>query len=198
MKYHQITESVSYTHLSKSLIDAAISGQTGTVIKWLIVMIVIALSRMVISPVTTLMNTKTSNNFIHKMQLRIYDYLIHCQWLPLSKYHSVSLLTRINADVNTISNTLFTTIPGLISLIVTFVASFSTLIYFAPSIAIAAIIITPVILIISRIFGDKLKTIYKAVQEQTVLYRTCLLYTSLPLVNGQTTIVFLAIPAVSG
>lgn len=158
--------------VSKSLIDAAISGQTGTVIKWLIVMIVIALSRMVISPVTTLMNTKTSNNFIHKMQLRIYDYLIHCQWLPLSKYHSVSLLTRINADVNTISNTLFTTIPGLISLIVTFVASFSTLIYFAPSIAIAAIIITPVILIISRIFGDKLKTIYKAVQEQTVLYRT--------------------------
>lgn len=158
--------------VSKSLIDSAISGNTPKVIQWLIVMATIMFGRMLISPMTTIMSTRTTNNFNNKMQKRLYEHVSYSQWLPLSKHHSISLLTRINADVGTISSALLNTLPSLVSLIVTFIASFSTLAYFAPSIAIAAIIMGPILFIISRVFGSKLKALYKAIQEETVKYKS--------------------------
>ncbi|WP_346868682.1 ABC transporter ATP-binding protein [Clostridium sp. UBA5119] len=89
-----------------------------------------------------------------------------------SKFHSVSLITRITSDVGTISSTILGTIPSIISLLVTFIASFSTLIYFAPSVAIVAVIVGPILLLISRSFGRKLKKLYKEIQEEDIKYRS--------------------------
>jgi len=80
------------------------------------------------------------------------------------------LLTRITSDVGTISSTILGTIPSIISLLITFIASFSTLIYFAPSVAIVAVIIGPIFLLISRSFGRKLKKLYKEIQEEDIKY----------------------------
>lgn len=90
-----------------------------------------------------------------------------------SKFHSVNLLTRITSDVGSISSTLLGTIPAIISLSVTLVVSFSELTYLAPSIAIVAVFIGPVLLVISKLFGRKLKKLYKKIQEEEdVKYRS--------------------------
>lgn len=158
--------------ISKSLIDAAIGGNTGKVIQWLIIMITVTLVNMLLSPIVTLISTKVSVTYNQKMQRRIYEHVTRCQWLPVSKYHSVSLLTRINSDVSTISSTILGAIPGLVSLIVTFIASFVTLAYFAPIIAFAAVALSPILFILSRVFGKKLKVLYKASQEITIKYNS--------------------------
>lgn len=158
--------------VSKSLIDCAISHNTSGVIKWLIVMATIMLGKMILSPFTSMMSTKTTNNFNHNLQLKIYEHISYSDWLSLSRFHSVSLLTRINSDVSTISSTILNTLPNLVSLLITFIASVSTLIYFAPSIAVAAIIMGPILIIISKLFGSKLKSLYKLIQEETIKYKS--------------------------
>lgn len=158
--------------ISKSLIDAAISGKTSTVIQWLIVMATIMFGRMLISPITSFMNTRASTKLNQGMQSKLYKHLTYSEWIEQSKFHSVSLLTRITSDVGTISSTILGTIPSIISLLVTFIASFSTLIYFAPSVAIVAVIVGPILLLISRSFGRKLKKLYKEIQEEDIKYRS--------------------------
>ena len=159
------------TLISKSLIDNAIGGNTSQVIKYLIIMISITLGMMLLNPITSLLSTHASTKLNQNIQNKMFEHIEYSSWLEQSKFHSVSLLTRITSDVATISSTLLSTIPNIISILVTLLASFSTLIYLAPSIAIIAIFIGPFLVLVSRYFSKKLKDLYKKAQEEDVKYR---------------------------
>ena len=163
--------SVYNTLISKSLIDNAIGGNTSQVIKYLIIMISITLGMMLLNPITSLLSTHASTKLNQNIQNKMFEHIEYSSWLEQSKFHSVSLLTRITSDVATISSTLLSTIPNIISILVTLLASFSTLIYLAPSIAIIAIFIGPFLVLVSRYFSKKLKDLYKKAQEEDVKYR---------------------------
>ena len=163
--------SVYNTLISKSLIDNAIGGNTSQVIKYLIIMISITLGMMLLNPITSLLSTHASTKLNQNIQNKLFEHIEYSSWLEQSKFHSVSLLTRITSDVATISSTLLSTIPNIISILVTLLASFSTLIYLAPSIAIIAIFIGPFLVLVSRYFSKKLKDLYKKAQEEDVKYR---------------------------
>ena len=158
--------------VSKSLIDSAIGGQKSEVIKWLIVMGSIMFGRMLINPITSMLSTHTSIKFNQQMQKRLYKHITYSKWQEQSKHHSISLLTRITSDVSTISSVLMGTIPSIISLSVTLIASFATLLHLAPSIAFIAVFLGPFLLIISRLFAKKLKKLYKQIQEADVKYKS--------------------------
>ncbi|MEG2936612.1 MAG: ABC transporter ATP-binding protein, partial [Clostridium sp.] len=158
--------------VSKSLIDSAIAGNQSDVMKWLTIMIVITLFNMCISPITSFLSTHSSMKLSQGIQRKIYKHIEYSDWLESSKIHSVSLLTRITSDVGNISSTILGTIPSLVSLTVTLVGSFYTLISWAPSIALVAVFIGPFMVIIGRIFSKKLKELYKAAQEEDVKYRS--------------------------
>ena len=163
--------SVYNTLISKSLIDNAIGGNTSQVIKYLIIMISITLCMMLLNPITSLLSTHASTKLNQNIQNKMFEHIEYSSWLEQSKFHSVCLLTRITSDVATISSTLLSTIPNIISILVTLLASFSTLIYLAPSIAIIAIFIGPFLVLVSRYFSKKLKDLYKKAQEEDVKYR---------------------------
>lgn len=172
-----ITSSISLlgvynTLVSKSLIDSAISGNTNKVIKYLIIMITIMLSNLLVTPIISLVTTHASMKLKNNFQKNLFKHIEYSSWLEQSKYHSVSLLSRLTSDVDTISSTLLSTIPTIISLGCTLIASFSTLIYLAPSIAFAAIFIGPFLVLISKLLGKKLKTIYKKSQEADIKYKS--------------------------
>lgn len=158
--------------VSKSLIDSAISGNKGDVIKWLTIMLTITVVSMLSSPITSFMSTHFSTKLNQNIQRKLYKHIQYCDWLEQSKFHSVSLLTRVTADVGNISSTLLGTIPSLISLLVTLCGSVYILIDWAPSIAIAALFLGPFLVIIGRFFSRKLKALYKEAQEEDVKYRS--------------------------
>ena len=159
--------------VSKSLIDSAISGDSKQTIYWLIIMLVITLISMLSSPVTSFMSTHSSTKLTQNIQRKIYQHLQYSDWLEQSKFHSVSLLTRVTSDVSNISSAILGTIPSLVSLTVTLVGSFYTLINWAPSIAFVAVFYWSLFLIlVGRYFSGKLKSLYKEAQEEDVKYRS--------------------------
>ena len=158
--------------VSKSLIDSAISGDSKQTIHWLIIMLVITLISMLSSPVTSFMSTHSSTKLTQNIQRKIYQHIQCSDWLEQSKFHSVSLLTRVTSDVSNISSAILGTIPSLVSLTVTLVGSFYTLINWAPSIAFVAVFIGPFLILVGRYFSGKLKSLYKESQEEDVKYRS--------------------------
>lgn len=158
--------------VSKSLIDSAISGDSEGTIRWLIVMLVITLISMLSSPITSFMSTHSSTKLTQNIQRKIYQHIQCSDWLEQSKFHSVSLLTRVTSDVSNISSAILGTIPSLVSLTVTLFGSFYTLISWAPSIAFAAVFIGPFLILVGKYFSSKLKDLYKEAQEEDVKYRS--------------------------
>ena len=158
--------------VSKSLIDSAIGGDSDQTIKWLIIMLVITLISMLSSPITSFMSTHSSTKLTQNIQRKIYQHIQCSDWLEQSKFHSVSLLTRVTSDVSNISSAILGTIPSLVSLTVTLVGSFYTLITWAPSIAFVAVFIGPFLVLVGRFFSKKLKDLYKEAQEEDVKYRS--------------------------
>ena len=158
--------------VSKSLIDSAISGDSDATIRWLIIMLSITLISMLSSPITSFMSTHSSIKLTQNIQRKIYQHIQCSDWLEQSKFHSVSLLTRVTSDVSNISSAILGTIPSLVSLTVTLVGSFYTLISWAPSIAFAAVFIGPFLILVGKYFSSKLKDLYKEAQEEDVKYRS--------------------------
>ena len=158
--------------VSKSLIDSAISGDSNATIRWLIIMLVITLISMLSSPITSFMSTHSSTKLTQNIQRKIYQHIQCSDWLEQSKFHSVSLLTRVTSDVSNISSAILGTIPSLVSLLVTLIGSFYTLISWAPSIALAAVFLGPFLILVGKYFSSKLKDLYKEAQEEDVKYRS--------------------------
>lgn len=158
--------------VSKNLIDNAIAGNTQAVIKWLIIMASIMALNILFSPITSLIRVYASTNMSQTLQKKIYSHITYSNWQASSKHHSMNLLNRLTNDIGSITGTVMQTIPSVISLLVTLLASFTTLIYLAPSIAFVAIFIGPLLLLISRLFAKKIKKIYKEIQEEDVKYKT--------------------------
>ena len=158
--------------VSKSLIDSAISCDSEATIRWLIIMLSITLISMLSTPVTSFMSTHSSTKLTQNIQRKIYQHIQCSDWLEQSKFHSVSLLTRVTSDVSNISSAILGTIPSLVSLTVTLVGSFYTLISWAPSIAFAAVFIGPFLILVGKYFSRKLKDLYKEAQEEDVKYRS--------------------------
>ena len=158
--------------VSKSLKDSAISGDSDATIRWLIIMLSITLISMLSSPVTSFMSTHSSTKLTQNIQRKIYQHIQCSDWLEQSKFHSVSLLTRVTSDVSNISSAILGTIPSLVSLLVTLIGSFYTLISWAPSIALAAVFLGPFLILVGKYFSSKLKDLYKEAQEEDVKYRS--------------------------
>lgn len=156
--------------LSKSLIDAATSGQTQLVIKWLVVMALIYFIRLGLNIINSLTSTYASTTLFNQIQKKLYVSLTYSEWMSQSQYHSVNLLTRMTSDVSMVSNVIFSTLNSIISLSVTLISSFIALLTIDPFIALFTVIATPIYLLFSRLYGKKLKSIYRAVQDQDINY----------------------------
>lgn len=158
--------------ISKSLIDAATSGNMNLVIKWLIIMAAIYFIRLGLNIVNSLTSTYSSTQLFNQIQKKMYISITYSEWMAQSKYHSVNLLTRITSDVGMVSSVILSSLNSIVSLSVTLITSFIALLYLDPGIAIFTVTITPIYLIFSKMYSRRLKTIYKEVQEQDIVYRS--------------------------
>lgn len=162
--------SVGTALTTKKLIDSASSSNMNELIKWLVFFALLLLLSMVINSLQSIASTYSYEKTKNKLQEQLYNHIIYSTWLNHKKYHSIEFLTRITNDVDTITNLLVSVIPGIISLGVMFVSSFTALIYLSPTMAITAIAIFPFLILASKIYGRKLKQFYINIQNKQTEY----------------------------
>ena len=164
--------SVRRSIVSKSLIDSATTGDSRGIINWLIILALIIFGSILLEALNNLLSTYCSTRLSNNIQKKIYGHLSESEWLELSKYHSVNLLTRLNTDVSTVTSTVVSTIPSVISLLVMLVSSFFALMSLDTTMAVIAIIIFPLCGILGKFFSQRLKKIYIQSQDQDVKYKS--------------------------
>lgn len=162
---------VSKALASKSLIDS-ITNNNDSIFKCLLFLAGLMLLGIIISAVTNIISTYASQKLKNKIQIDLYKTIIKSHWQYISNYHSVDLLTRINNDVSTITNLVISIVPDIISLFVMLVLSFITLLKLSKFMSIFAISLFPILLLISKFYGHKLKQFYIELQKKESVFNS--------------------------
>ncbi len=163
---------VTIAILSKNLIDSATTGKLNKVFLFAAVFGGIILLSLGLRAAASMISIKARELLSNSIRQSIFDIIARARWLSVSKYHSGDILTRLTSDSGTIASAVIDTLPGVISLGVQLTASFATLLYYEPGLAVTAFILGPFTVLFSRVWGKKLKKLYIKVQESESAYRS--------------------------
>ena len=138
--------------ITKSLVDAATSSQNSELKKIMLILILIFVFETIIKIIKKYVKLYANNKLTNDLHKRLYTHVTNSEWLEQSKYHSVSLLSRITVDTSAITNMILSTVPSIISAVVLLSASAYTLFKVEPTIAIIAVVLSPIFIIVSKLF----------------------------------------------
>ena len=161
--------------LTKEIIDTA-STHTNydKFIFFIFLFIALLVFNVVINGVSSALAVRCSTSICNNMQKNLFSRLIYTKWSDFSKYHSGDILTRMTSDIDAVTRTIVSLVPSLIQLSVMIIASFITLLAYNPELAIITLCLTPVSIVLFRLFGKRLKKLYMELQTVESKYRSFL------------------------
>ena len=157
---------------SKAIIDNAQGGHVA--VFSVAVYGVMIILNLLLTVISSLISVMLNEKFSFGIRKQVYEKIIRSHWMDVTKYHTGDLMTRLTSDAGQISDGIIFVIPTIIQLLIELIATFFTLFYFAPLLAVFALLIAPVASIISFLLGRKLKKLQTKVQESESAYRSFL------------------------
>jgi ABC-type multidrug transport system fused ATPase/permease subunit len=112
-----------------------------------------------------------NERFEFYIRKNMFDNIMKSKWREITEYHSEDLMVRLTSDVRVVSSGLIDTCTSIVSLVVSLVAAFGTLLYYDPTIALFAFALGPIAVFFSIHFGKKIKYFQTKVQESEARYR---------------------------
>jgi len=146
--------------LAKDLIDAAVSRLLSSLIWSIIALLAAVLADTIISSLSSLLTSYFSTKHLNNMQNKLYSHILYSHWYEQSAFHTGDLITRLNNDTATINAFIFHTLPSVISSAVLLSSAFTVLLFYDYKLALTALFIAPVCIIISKVYGDKIRNIH--------------------------------------
>lgn len=163
---------VAIAVISKRLIDGAVLGELSVAFNAGIIFAAVIVLQIILQSILSVSSLKLEEIMSNNIRKKVFSQIIKAEWKELSKYHSGDLLTRMTRDIGIFSNTIINTVLDIVSLGVQMLAAFIVLLIFEPILAVAAVVISPVALLISRVFRRKMKKVYTRMQETEGEYRS--------------------------
>ncbi len=163
---------VSIAILSKNLIDSAVDKIISKAIIFAGIFGALVLANLGIKAFSSVLSVRTFELMANSIRKRMFSRISMSEWLPVTKYHSGDILTRLTSDVGNVTTAAVNTLPSIIYLCVQLLAAFGTLLYYEPMLAVLAFILGPFTVLLSRIWGRKLKKLNVKVQESESAYRS--------------------------
>jgi ABC-type multidrug transport system fused ATPase/permease subunit len=140
-------------YAQSELIDAVSPAdrQLSLILKWVAVMVSLAVSQIFISAVSTLISTRISIRVINEIREDIFRKMISTRWESLCHYHSGDLINRLEGDVNTVSSGVITFIPSLLTRLAQFIGALVIILVKGdPIMALFALISAPILAFSAR------------------------------------------------
>lgn len=155
----------------KNVLDSATSISPNLKIN-IILLGIVLLVTFFIKSINPIITAYLSNKIENSIQRKLFCNIINSSWNVHSKYHSVDLLTRLTNDSKSISSTLSSTIPQIISLLVMLISSVVVLFKISLTMAIVAIIVFPILILLSLIYARIQKKYYIKIQNLESKYNS--------------------------
>lgn len=142
---------------SKYLIDAVVGHQNSLIFTAASLYAGFSLTRMGLNAFNRRMSAKLSVQASNDIRAEVFRQFLEIDWQASLNYHSGDLLTRINQDVTSVSDSMLGWIPNLITCMVQFLGTFIVILVYDPMMALLALLSAPVTVLMSRFLISNLQ-----------------------------------------
>lgn len=110
----------------------------------------------------------------NKMQERIFNRLLTCEWLSVRKYHTGDVLNRVMEDVVVVVNLLTEDFPQLITTLFQLAGAFVFMYMMDSRLALIIIFIAPIFALFSKLYIRKLRGLTHEVRAMESTVQSCI------------------------
>ncbi|MCD8369049.1 MAG: ABC transporter ATP-binding protein/permease [Clostridiales bacterium] len=147
--------SLSITLQSKTLVDGLIVQEWGSVVCIAAYYVGIGSINVILSMLTQRVSAKVNAGIRTELSVKTYNRILKADWESVIQYHSGDLMTRLQEDISTVSESATGWISNMIVKLLQIIVSFAIIVYYDPSMLVIIIIVAPAILLGSRVFLGK-------------------------------------------
>jgi ABC-type multidrug transport system fused ATPase/permease subunit len=105
------------------------------------------------------------NGMFNEHELKVYRKIMDSSWEELTEYHSGDLITRLSTDIKTVAGNTSGLVPTIIAKLTMIICSVIYIVVLDYSMLLVVIVVTPMVLISSRIFMGKIFQSQKKIRE---------------------------------
>ena len=149
---------------SKFLIDA-VTGRSGSIAAAAVCYGAFALVQILFQGVTRRISAVINVRAGNEIRAGVFARFLDVDWQASLDYHSGDLLSRVNSDVGTVSDSILGWIPSLITGLVQFIGSLAIILFYDPMMALIALLSAPVMMALSRTMFGKMREFGKDVRR---------------------------------
>lgn len=158
--------SVFFALKSKEVLDAAQNfGRDNTLTVKIISLMILVVFQVAVQALYSILNVKITAKYSIRLKKSIFNTILKKEYSNVTKYHTGELLNRINNDVSVIVSGVMNIIPNVVSLITRIVLSFCTLFILDRNFALVCLVAGPAILVLTRVYSKKMKSLHKKCME---------------------------------
>lgn len=149
---------------SKYLIDA-VTIQSGAIATAAVCYGGFAVVQLLLQALTRRISAKLSIRAANEIRADVFARFLDVDWQASLDYHSGDLLSRVNSDVSTVSESILGWIPSLITGLVQFLGTLAIILYYDPLMAVIALLSAPVMVLLSRTMVKKMRSFGQDVRK---------------------------------
>lgn len=154
----QVVLGLTLVWLSKNFIDETIRvGTDDDVVSMVLVMVLVVLGNVVLRQVNYYLNVSAGIKKNNGIRLKCYNSLFRRNLYADKRFHSGDVTSRLFKDVDTVSDTMTSTIPQILVTSIQLVGAFFLMRWFDPRLAWALLLLSPVAMALAKLIGHRLK-----------------------------------------
>ncbi len=142
---------------SKYLIDAVVNHSSETIVTAAALVIGLAVFQIVVNAVGSLISSRVGTRVSNEIRAEIYDAMTTANWENINKYHSGDLINRLEGDVSSVSGSVISFLPGLLTKLLQFFGCLAIVLYYDVTLAFLALMSAPVLFLSSRFMTKMLR-----------------------------------------
>jgi ABC-type bacteriocin/lantibiotic exporter with double-glycine peptidase domain len=142
---------------SKYLIDAVTGYGTDMINGAILAMGLTMLGGLLLQAFSSRVSAHVHVRVRNQLQSKTYGRILRATWERLDGYRSGDLMSRLNADINTVSDGIISFGPSLLSTVVKFLGAFGIILYYDPVMALIALVCAPVTMLFSHQMMKRLR-----------------------------------------
>lgn len=150
---------------SKYLIDAVTGHQSGKIASIVSFMIVMAIGNIAAKAFISRVSARISVTVQNEIRAEMFDKILYTEWEELHSYRSGDLLNRMSSDAGIVSGSVISWIPEFITKTVQFFGALGIIFYYDPSMALIALLSTPVTILLSKYLLRRMRSHNKEIQR---------------------------------
>ncbi len=151
--------------VSKDLVDAVTGQSAKSIVGVAAAYVGVGVSQLFINAFKTRLSLRISMKVSNEIRLDIFSQILRTDWEELSKYRTGDLMFRINGDAATVSNSILTYIPNVVSVIITFGGAFLVMMENDPIMALIALAGAPISFMSTRYSMRKMREFQRKQME---------------------------------